>query len=44
MELREGKNPDQDRFVFFFFKLFFFLPRGHTEGKARRKTTILGSD
>lgn len=45
MELREGKNPDQDRFCLFFSNFFFFfLPRGHTEGKARRKTTILGSD
>lgn len=47
VELGGGKNPDQDRLFFFhlfssFF--FFFWPRGHTEGKARRETTILVSD
>lgn len=37
MELRGGKTQTR---ISVFFNLF-LLPRGHTEGKARRKTTIL---
>lgn len=45
VELKEGKNPEQDGVEVFFFNFFFSGSgggwRGHTDGKARRKLQSL---